>query len=148
MITLPWKRLSTFTKSDRAKDRRSVDLISDVLPFGQLWLALACWLELVQHLSFGIEKFQAGQAVHAYVHHDTRTPSCIAQADTGGAIVRTSHLDAGRTVIVAFGTLRHQLLTLCRWHRVDLWRLLQILLNRPVWPVEDHQSRKMAIAVM
>jgi hypothetical protein len=27
----------TFTKSDRAKDHRGVDLISDVLPFGRLW---------------------------------------------------------------------------------------------------------------
>jgi len=29
--------LCTFTKSARAKDKRGVDLISDVLPFGRLW---------------------------------------------------------------------------------------------------------------
>jgi hypothetical protein len=29
--------LHTFTKSDRAKDHRGVDLISDALPFGRLW---------------------------------------------------------------------------------------------------------------
>jgi hypothetical protein len=27
----------TFTKSDRAKDHRGVDLISDALPVGRLW---------------------------------------------------------------------------------------------------------------
>jgi hypothetical protein len=27
----------TLTKSDRVKDKRGVDLISDALPFGRLW---------------------------------------------------------------------------------------------------------------
>jgi len=32
-----WKRLSTFTKSDRAKRNAAFSLISDGLPFGRLW---------------------------------------------------------------------------------------------------------------
>jgi hypothetical protein len=31
--------LSGSTKSDRVKDKRGVDLISDALPFGRLWYA-------------------------------------------------------------------------------------------------------------
>src|SRR6266704_761121 len=57
-------------------------------------LRFACWYQLLKHVTFVVQKGEAGRSLCGDLHHDALSAAGIHQSYTGVAIVSPPHTDA------------------------------------------------------